>query len=83
MGSTYGGVAAVSWYDCRTATAANNDLTRFNIGSAWVKGPNLVAGPEVDLSGVNDTECANWPCATNAMTDSESCPRSRSSPADA
>ena len=71
--STYGGVAAVSWYDRRTATAANNDLTRFNIGSAWVKGPNLVAGPEVDLSGVNDTECANWPCATNAMTDSESC----------
>jgi hypothetical protein len=72
--SSYGGVAAVSWYDRRTATVANNDLTRFYIGSAWVKGPNLVAGAvETDLSGADDTQCANWPCATNAMTDSESC----------
>ncbi len=73
--STYGGVAAVSWYDRRNATLANNDLTRFFIGTAWVKGPNLVAGvAETDLSGVNDTHCAaGWPCATNTSTDSESC----------
>ena len=73
--STYGGVAAVSWYDRRNATVANNDLTRFFIGTAWVKGPNLVAGAaETDLSGINDTHCgAGWPCATNATTDSESC----------
>ncbi len=71
--STYGGVAAVSWYDRRNATAGNNDFTRFFIGSAAVKGGSLVAGTEVDLSGNDDPECMLWPCATNATTDSESC----------
>jgi hypothetical protein len=71
--STYGGVAAVSWYDRRNSTAANNDLTRFFIGGAAVRGPNLVALTETDLSGANDTQCSTWPCATNASTDSESC----------
>ena len=71
--STYGGTAVLSWYDRRTATMANNDRTRFFIGSASVKGPSLVAGPELDLSGVDDAQCSNWPCATNATTDSESC----------
>ena len=71
--SVYGGVAAISWYDRRTATAANNDLTRFFIGGVAVRGPNLVALTEFDLSGNNDTQCSTWPCATNATTDSESC----------
>ncbi len=71
--STYGGVAVVSWYDRRHATAGNDDLTRFFVGSAAVKGGSLVAGTEVDLSGNDDPECMLWPCATNATTDSESC----------
>jgi len=71
--SSYGGVAVVSWYDRRSATAAANDRTRFYIGSAAVKGDSLVAGTELDLSGTDDPECALWPCATNAVTDSESC----------
>jgi hypothetical protein len=71
--STYGGIAVVSWYDRRNATVANNDLTRFFIGGAAVRGPNLQALTEQDLSGTNDAECSTWPCATNATTDSESC----------
>jgi hypothetical protein len=71
--STYGGIAVVSWYDRRTATWTNNDLTRFYIGGAAVKGAKLGALTETDLSGVDDTQCSIWPCATDAMTDSESC----------
>ena len=71
--STYGGIAVVSWYDRRTITVANNDLTRFYIGGAAVRGPNLVALSEADLSGTDDTQCSTWPCATNVSTDSESC----------
>lgn len=71
--STYGGIALVSWYDRRTATLANNDWTRFYIGGAAVRGPNLQALPELDLSGNNDTQCSTWPCATNNPNDSESC----------
>ncbi len=71
--STYGGIAVVSWYDRRHATSANNDLTRYFIGGAAVRGPNLQALAETDLSGNDDAECSTWPCATNASTDSESC----------
>jgi hypothetical protein len=71
--SSYGGVATVGWYDRRNATAANNDLTRYFIGGAAVRGPNLVALTEIDLSGANDNECSTWPAATNATSDSESC----------
>jgi hypothetical protein len=71
--SVYGGMAVISWYDRRSATAANNDLTRFYIGGARLQGPNLVALTETDLSGANDAQCSTWPCATNATTDSESC----------
>lgn len=71
--STYGGIATVSWFDRRTATAANNDWTRFFVGGAAVRGPSLQALAETDLSGNNDAECSTWPCATNATTDSESC----------
>ena len=71
--SSYGGIALVSWYDRRNATAASNDRTRFFIGGAAVKGPNLVALTETDLSGNDDNQCSTWPCATNATTDSEGC----------
>ena len=71
--SVYGGTAAVGWYDRRNATTANNDLTRFFRGGATVRGPNLVALAEADLSGTSDNQCSTWPAATNASTDSESC----------
>jgi hypothetical protein len=71
--SVYGGIAAVSWYDRRTATGANNDKTRYYFGGAAVRGPNLVALAETDLSGVDDAQCSTWPCAPRATSDSESC----------
>ncbi|MFL6292886.1 MAG: WD40/YVTN/BNR-like repeat-containing protein [Thermoanaerobaculia bacterium] len=71
--STYGGIAMVSWYDRRTATAANNDRTRYYVGGAAVRGPNLVALTERDLSGADDAQCSTWPCGTDVTTDSESC----------
>jgi len=71
--SAYGGMAVVSWYDRRNATTANNDLARYFIGGAAVRGPNLVALNETDLSGANDNQCSRWPWPTNATTDSEGC----------
>lgn len=71
--SAYGGMAVVSWYDRRNATTANNDLARYFIGGAAVRGPSLVALTETDLSGANDNQCSLWPWPTNATTDSESC----------
>jgi hypothetical protein len=71
--ASYGGVAAIAWYDRRNATASTNDLTRYFVGGAAVRGPNLVALAENDLSGASDNECSTWPVATNAQTDSESC----------
>jgi hypothetical protein len=71
--ATYGGVAAVSWYDRRTANVTNNDLTRFMTGGVAVRGPNLAALPEIDLSGASDNQCSTWPAATDNINDSESC----------
>lgn len=70
---TLGGTAHVTWYDRRNAVATN-DLTDFYRGSASVSGGNLVAGPEVRVTQVPDPHCASgWPCATDRITDSESC----------
>lgn len=72
--STYGGTAYVNWYDRRNVTLADNDLTRYFGGSASVKGGNLVAGPESDISQVNDPQCSHfWPCAPRSSADSEGC----------
>lgn len=71
--STYGGMAVVSWYDRRSATMADNDLTRFYIGGAAVRGPNLVALPESDVAGVDDPQCALWPCVAGATENATSC----------
>ena len=60
-----GGVAWVSWYDRRTATAANNSNTEFFLGSASVVGGTLTPGTEANLSGVPDPQCASgFPCGT-------------------
>jgi hypothetical protein len=53
--STSGGVAVLGWYDRRYATAASNDLTLYFVGGAAVRGPNLQALAETDLSGIATT----------------------------
>ena len=72
---TVGGAAHVTWYDRRfTVGASTNDLTDFYRGSAFVSGGNLLAGPEVRLTDTSDSHCASgWPCATDRVTDSETC----------
>jgi hypothetical protein len=60
------GTAVVSWYDRRTATAANNDLTDFYVGSA--------DGSEINLSVNADPQCASgWRCNVRSTADSDSC----------
>jgi hypothetical protein len=74
--SAVGGAARVSWYDRRaSAGSLDNSLTDFYCGSAYFdSGGNLVAGPELKVSPVSDSNCASgWPCAPRAMADSESC----------
>ena len=65
------GSAWVSWYDRRNATNNNNDLTRYFLGSM----ASGSAGPERDLSGNSDPECAShWQCGSGrSIQDSESC----------
>jgi hypothetical protein len=79
------GVAYVSWFDRRAATAANNSLTDFFGGSARVDAAsNLVAGPErrINPAGTADDECVagfptgsanSWPGASRSPADSGSC----------
>jgi len=68
-----GGRAHVGWYDRRNATAASNDVTAYYRGSAAVKAGLLVAGTEVNVSGVDDPQCANWPCVPRSAQDSDCC----------
>lgn len=77
---TTGGVAYVSWYDRRNATSTANDLTRYFGASAAVKGGSLVAGPEIDISGVNDPQCSTWPCRQFSTLDCSTCPTGTSCP---
>ena len=68
------GRAHVTWYDRRAATNANNDLTDFFLGRAFVSAGNLIAGTESNLSNNPDAQCASgWPCAPRSVNDSESC----------
>jgi hypothetical protein len=71
--STYGGIAVLGWYDRRYATAANDDLTRYFIGGAAVRGPKLQALAETDLSGIDDNQCSIWLTPPRNTKDSESC----------
>jgi hypothetical protein len=71
---TVNGTGAVSWYDRRAATVANNDLTDFYVGGASAQGTDLVAHIERNLSVNADAQCASgWPCAPRAVNDSEFC----------
>jgi hypothetical protein len=71
------GMAHVSWYDRRAATAAGNDLTDYFRGSASRDAAgNLVAGVEVQVNeaGTADPQCASgWPGGVFSPNDSDSC----------
>ena len=70
----WGGTAYVGWYDRRTANASNNDRTRYFRGSVSAANNVLTVGPEADLMGVDDNQCASpWSCGTRSSNDSESC----------
>jgi hypothetical protein len=71
-----GGIASVTWYDRRAATPAADDLTAYYQGSAKRVTPPgvLEANPEVNISGVNDPQCASgWAGGERSPADAASC----------
>ena len=72
--TTWNGVAHAGWYDRRNATSTQNDLTRYFRGSASVVLNTLTPGPEVDLSGTDDPQCASgWACGVRSSGDCQQC----------
>ena len=71
--STYGGVAVLGWYDRRDAYAKQNDLTRYFVGGAAVRGPYLQRLGEIDVSGIDDNQCSLWLVAPRNVTRREPC----------
>jgi hypothetical protein len=58
----------------QAAPLSPNDLTGYFLGTAVVENGVLRAGPEVNLSGVVDAQCASgWPCVPSSAGDAESC----------
>lgn len=67
---TSGSGVWVSWYDRRAATAANNDLTDYYVGTP---GP-FTFPKETNLSQNADPQCASgWPCGARSTNDYNSC----------
>jgi hypothetical protein len=67
---TTGSQAYVSWYDRRSATAANNDLTNYYVGTTG----RFSVPHELNLSQNPDPECASgWPCGARSPNDYNSC----------
>ncbi len=75
--SAWGGVAYTGWYDRRTAgttLAHPNDATRYFLGSVSLRHGQLVAGPESDLMGTDDPQCASgWGGGTRELQDATQC----------
>jgi hypothetical protein len=67
----------VGWYDRHAATAANNDLTDYFIGSAKSTSgasPSLTPGTTRNLTNNPDPQCASgWLCSVRNVNDAESC----------
>ena len=60
------GTAWVGYYDRAAATAANNDLTDYFLGSSW--------GSRWNLTGRSDPQCASgFPCGARSTNDWTSC----------
>jgi hypothetical protein len=69
-----GGSAFVTWYDRRSATAANNDLTDYFAASAGLNAGNLVANnDEFKISTTSDPQCNLWPTGPRNTLDAENC----------
>ncbi len=67
---TSGSQAFVSWYDRRSATAANNDLTNYYVGTTG----RFSFPKESNLSENADPQCATgWPCGARSANDYNSC----------
>lgn len=63
----------VNWYDRRTSTRQNNDLTRYYGAVITVENGALVAR-ESDISKTDEPQCANlWPAPPRSDADSRSC----------
>jgi hypothetical protein len=73
----WGGVAYVGWYDRRfagTTVSDPNDSTRYFRGSVSSVGGALTVGPEFDLMGRDDPQCASgWSGGTREPQDATSC----------
>jgi hypothetical protein len=68
------GNALVGWYDRRSATTANNDLTAYFAGMVTSGAAGLAVSADVNVSGVSDPQCASgWPCAPRNTADATSC----------
>lgn len=68
------GTAFVSWYDRRTATAVNNDLTNYFAGRAITIGNVLQPIAEFNLSVNADRQCATgFPCGARSNNDFGRC----------
>lgn len=68
------GNALVGWYDRRSATTANIDLTAYFAGMVTSGGADLDVSADVNVSGVSDPQCGSgWPCAPRIVKDATSC----------
>jgi hypothetical protein len=74
---TWGGTAYLGWYDRRFAgntTADPDDFTRYYMGSVTSANGVLTSGPETDLMGIDDPQCASgWGNGTREPQDATSC----------
>lgn len=66
----------IAWYDRRNgSTAATLDRTSYYWNRATLVNGKPRMGTEVNLSGVDDPQCASgWPCGTRAKSDANRCP---------
>ncbi|HEX2062085.1 MAG TPA: sialidase family protein, partial [Thermoanaerobaculia bacterium] len=72
--AAWNSVVYAGWYDRRDATAASNDLTSYYMNNVSVVSGTLTAGTEVDLSGVDDPQCASgWRCGVRNQADATGC----------
>jgi hypothetical protein len=64
----------ITWYDRRTATAAQNDATEFLVNRLTLRNGRLFRLREESVSGTSDPQCASgWPIPARNIGDSENC----------
>jgi hypothetical protein len=69
------GIAYVSWYDRRDATASAPDLTAYYLNSVNLQGQAIGIGFEKNISQVDDPQCkSGWFFGADNPDDAEGCP---------